>query len=251
MKITVITTTYNSAVTIRDTLASILRQTHQEFELIVKDGGSTDGTMQIVEEYEPMFAGRLHFITGADEGMYDAMNQGVVAATGEIVGFLNSDDFYTSEKVLATVSSVFESDETLDAVYGDVHYVNDADLKKCVRYYSSKGFKRERMMQGWMPAHPSFYCRREMYMRYGLFDTSFIIAADFELLLRMIYIHSIKTMYIEKDFVTMRMGGASTRGWHSWFLIMKDHLRAFKKNGIKNNVFRLSMRYMGKMVEIF
>lgn len=251
MKITVITATYNSEVTVRDTLESVLRQTHQDFELIVKDGGSTDGTMQIVKGYEPMFAGRLHFITGVDNGIYDAMNQGIMAATGDIVGFLNSDDFYTSEKVLATVSSVFESDETLDAVYGDVHYVNDMDLKKCVRYYSSKNFQRKRMMQGWMPAHPSFYCRREVYMKYGLFDTSFIVAADFEMLLRLIYVNGINTRYEEMDFVTMRTGGASTRGWQSWSRIMKDHLRAFKKNGIKNNVFRLSTRYVGKLLEIF
>jgi len=249
MKITIITATYNSAATVRDTLESILKQTYQDIESIIIDGASKDGTMDIVREYEPRFQGRLRWVSEPDKGIYDAMNKGIRMATGDVIGLLNSDDFYTCNDVLETVASVFSENNDLDAVYGDIHYVRGNDLKNCVRYYSSKHFVRERMMKGWMPAHPSFYCRREVYQKYGLFDMGFKVAADFEQLLRLIYIHQIKTQYIEKDFVTMRLGGLSTEGWRSHVKIMKDHLRAFRKNGVKNNIFRLSMRYIEKLKE--
>ena len=249
MKISIITATYNSAATIRDTIESVLRQTHQEWEMIIKDGGSKDSTLEICRSYEPQCAGRMRIISSPDKGIYDAMNQGIEAATGDVVGLLNSDDFYTSNDVLAVISDAFEKDLKLDAVYGDIHYVNDGELDKCVRYYSSADFNRERMMHGWMPAHPSFYCWRAVYQKFGLFDTSFKVAADFEQLLRLIYIHNIKTQYIEKNFVTMRTGGASTDGIGSRVTIMKEHLQAFKKNGIENNVFNLSTRYLSKILE--
>ena len=215
MKITIITATYNSAATLRDTIESILLQVHQDWEFIIQDGASRDDTLTIVREYEPRCKGRMHIVSEKDSGLYDAMNRGIARATGDIIGILNSDDFYTSDDVLQSVATAFAENSKLDAVYGDIHYVSDSNLKKCVRYYSSKSFRRERMLKGWMPAHPSFYCRREVYQKYGLFDTSFKVAADFEQLLRLIYIHNIETKYIEKDFVTMRIGGASTSGWRS------------------------------------
>ena len=249
MKLSIITATFNSAATIRDTIESVLRQTHQEWEMIIKDGGSKDSTLEICRSYEPQCAGRMRIISCPDKGIYDAMNQGIEAATGDVVGLLNSDDFYTSDDVLAVISEAFETDLKLDAVYGDIHYVNDGELDKTVRYYSSADFTRKSMMQGWMPAHPSFYCWRAVYQKYGVFDTSFKVAADFEQLLRLIYIHNIKTQYIEKNFVTMRTGGASTDGIGSRVTIMKEHLQAFKKNGIENNVFNLSTRYLSKLLE--
>lgn len=248
MTISIITATFNSAATVRDTIESVLRQTYKDIEYIIKDGGSKDDTLAICREYEPRFGGRMKIISCPDTGIYDAMNQGIEAATGDVVGILNSDDFYTSDDVLATINAALERDDC-DAVYGDIHYVKSDNLERCVRYYSSRNFTRERMMQGYIPAHPSFYCRREVYQKYGLFDTSFRIAADFEQLLRLIYIEKIRIKYIEKDFVTMRMGGASTSGIKSHVRIMKDHLRAFKKNKIKNNVFRLSLRYFSKLTE--
>lgn len=251
MKISIITATFNSGATVRNTIESVLRQTHQDWELIIKDGGSKDSTLEICRSYEPQCAGRMRIISSPDKGIYDAMNQGIEAATGDVVGLLNSDDFYTSDDVLAVISDAFEKDGKLDAVYGDIHYVNDENLDKCVRYYSSEHFARSRMMYGYMPAHPSFYCWRAMYQNYGLFDTSFKVAADFEQLLRLIYIHNIKTQYLNKDCVTMRTGGASTSGMKARRTIMKEHLRAFKKNGIRNNAFRLSLRYVDKLMEYF
>lgn len=248
MTISIITATYNSAATVRDTFESILSQSFMDYELVVVDGVSKDGTLDIIREYEPRFEGRMKWVSERDWGIYDAMNKGIGRATGDVIGILNSDDFYTSYDVLETVASAMEGSD-VDAVYGDIHYVNNGELDKCVRYYSSAGFKRERMMQGWMPAHPSFYCRREVYQKYGLFDTSFKVAADFEQLLRLIYVENIRIQYIPKDFVTMRTGGASTDGLKARARIMKDHLRAFKKNGIPNNVFRLSTRYFEKLLE--
>lgn len=176
MKITVITSTFNSSGTLRDTFNSILRQTWQDFEYVVVDGGSTDGTVEIIREYEKRFGGRLKWISEPDKGIYDAMNKGLRMATGDVVGILNSDDFFSSNDALSTVARVIEG---VDAVYGDVHFVRPDNLQKCVRYYSSKAFRPWMMRLGFMPAHPSFYCRREVYEKYGLFDSSFRIAADF------------------------------------------------------------------------
>ena len=159
--------------------------------------------MSIIKEYEPRYEGKLKWISEPDKGIYDAMNKGIRLATGDVVGILNSDDFYTSVSVL---SKVAEEVTDVEAVYGDIHFVNDSDLTRCVRYYSSAGFSPWKMKMGFMPAHPSFYCRREVYLKYGLFDTSFRIAADFDQLLRLLYVNRISTKYIPMDFVTMRTG---------------------------------------------
>lgn len=250
MKISIITATYNSASTIRHTIESVLRQEYQDYELIIKDGGSKDETLDICREYEAKFEGRMRIISAPDKGIYDAMNKGIETATGDIIGLLNSDDFYTSDDVLQAVTDAFAADDNIDAVYGDIHFVKDDDLTKCVRYYSSALFHRRWMRFGFMPAHPSFYCKKSCYEKYGRFDTSFKIAADFENLLRLIIIGGIKTQYIPKDFVTMRTGGASTAGFNSRKTIMKEHLRGFKKNGIYSNAFLLSLRYFYKIYEL-
>jgi hypothetical protein len=169
-------------------------------------------------------------------------------ATGSVIGILNSDDFYTSVDVLQTIAGNFLLGE-MDAVYADIHYVKNDDVTKIVRYYSSAIFRRPLMRFGLMPAHPSFYCSRAVYEKYGGFDTSYSIASDFENLLRLIYIHRIKTKYIKKDFVTMRVGGASTAGIRSRQMIMKEHLRALRAHGVHSNIFLLSLRYFYKLHE--
>ena len=249
MKISVITATFNSGKTVRDTIESVLRQTHKDIEYIIIDGKSKDDTMEIVRSYESQFGERIRYVSEPDKGIYDAMNKGIAMATGDIIGILNSDDFYTSDDVLEQVARVM-SDAEVDAVYGDVHYVNDAHLDKCVRYYTSRPFHRSWMRFGFMPAHPSFYCRREIYERFGMFDTTYKVAADFENLLRLIYVHRIRTRYIPKDFVTMRTGGVSTSGLHSHRRIMADHLRALRTNKVYSNVFLLSLRYLYKIGEV-
>ena len=249
MKISIITATYNSGKTVTDTLESVLHQSYNDFEYLIIDGASKDDTMTIVKEYEPRFEGRLRYISEPDKGLYDAMNKGLKMATGDVVGILNSDDFYTSDDALQVIADAFSSND-IDATYGDIHFVNDSDLTKMVRYYSSSVFRRSLMRYGMMPAHPSFYCKRDVYERYGSFDTSYRVAADFENLLRLIFVNRIKTQYIPKDFVTMRTGGMSTAGLGSRTQIMHDHLRAMKQNGVYSNVFLLSLRYFYKIYEL-
>ncbi|MBP3778539.1 MAG: glycosyltransferase [Prevotella sp.] len=248
MKLSIITATYNSERTLRDTMESILSQTFQDFEYIIVDGASKDATLDIIREYEPRFQGRIRYLSEPDKGIYDAMNKGFAMATGDVIGILNSDDFFTSDDVLQTVVDGFAG-EYVDAVYADIHYVNTDDLTKCVRYYSSSVFRPWMMRFGMIPAHPSFYCRKAVYDQYGSFDTTYRIAADFEILLRLIFIHRIRIRYVKKDFVTMRLGGASTTGYGSWSLIMKEHLQIMKQHGVVTNRFLLSLRYIYKLFE--
>ena len=248
MKISIVTATYNSGKTVRDTFQSVLMQTYDDYEMIVVDGGSKDDTVDIIREYEPTFDGRMKWISEPDRGIYDAMNKGFAMATGDVVGILNSDDFYSSNGILRKVTITMQ-DKNIDAVYGDVHFVRDNDLGKSVRYYSSRAFHRVWMRFGFMPAHPSFYCRREVYEKYGTFDLSYKVAADFECLLRLIFVHRIRTKYLPVDFVTMRTGGASTQGFASHKQIMRDHQLAFKRNGVYSNVIMECMRYVYKIFE--
>lgn len=249
-KISLITITYNSEKTLVDTIQSVLNQTYPNIEYIIVDGASKDNTVSIIKEYEPYFGERMKWISEPDKGLYDAMSKGIRMATGDVVGILNSDDFFTSKEVLQQVANAFIQDEKPDAVYGDVHFVHPENLNKCVRYYSSKVFRRSLMKLGFMPAHPSFYLRRECFEKYGLYKTDYKIAADFEFLLRVIYKENVKTQYLPIDMVTMRTGGASTSGIESHLKIMKEHLRAFRENGVYTNVVLLCLRYFYKIYEV-
>lgn len=249
MKISIITATYNSAETLPQTLESILSQTYDDYEVIVVDGLSTDDTMKIVRHYAGRFSGKLRFVSEKDRGLYDAMNKGLQMAEGDVVGILNSDDFYTSDTILRQVADAMQTTD-VDAVYGDVHYVSQNNTQKILRHYSSRFFRPWMMRLGFMPAHPSFYCKRRLYLRHGLFDLSYKVAADFEQLLRLIFIHRISTRYLPLDFVTMRVGGASSSGWHSHKRIMADHLRALRENKVYSNIGLLAIRYLYKIGEV-
>lgn len=182
------------------------------------------------------------------------------------MGILNSDDFYSIEHVLSTIAAEFEKQKDIDAVYADVIYVDWNDTSKLIRYYSSKVFSRGLMRLGFMPAHPTFYCRKSTYEKYKLdgtkiegfkgepqcayFNTTFKIAADFENLLRMIFVNRIKTHYVYRDFVTMRVGGASSSGIASHKQINRDHMCAFRENGVYSNYLLISLRYVYKLVEL-
>lgn len=250
MKISLITVTFNSGKTLSTTLDSVLNQSNPNIEYIIVDGASKDDTLSIIKQFEPQFNGKLKWMSEPDKGLYDAMNKGIRMATGEVIGILNSDDFFTTNKILQQVADAFEADKSLDAVYGDVHFVNPDNLDKCVRYYSSKIFKRHLMKIGLMPAHPTFYLKRSCFEQYGLYKTDYKIAADFEFLLRVIYKAGIQTKYLPIDMVTMRTGGASTSGFESHKRIMKEHLRCFRENGIYSSVFMLSLRYPYKIWEL-
>ncbi len=247
MKLSIITTAYNSGKTIRDTMNSVLSQSYPDFEHIIIDGGSTDNTMDIVKELEPQYSGRLKYISEPDHGIYDAMNKGLALVTGEVVGILNSDDFFSAPDILQLV---VENISDVDAVYADVHYIKGNNVNCGVRYYSSRRFRRWKMCMGFMPAHPSFYCRKSIYDHFGKFDLDFRIASDFELLLRFIYLHNIRTTYIRRNFVTMRIGGVSTSGLQSHRQILKDHMKAYRKNNVYSNYFLEGCRYLYKLLEI-
>lgn len=251
MLISIITVTYNSCETLRDTIESVLAQTFTDWEHIIVDGGSTDATADLVHEFEGRYGGRLKFVSEKDNGIYDAMNKGLHMASGEIVGILNSDDFFTTPKVLMRVAEAFDDENCdFDAIYGDIIYVDHNDKSRAVRYYSSEGFRRWKMRFGYMPAHPSFYCRRELYARHGFFDTSFRVAADFENLLRMIYVGHASTRYLPMNFVTMRIGGASSSGFRSHRRIFADHIRAYRKNSVPSGIFLDIFRYPLKYMEL-
>ncbi len=251
MRISLITATYNSCLTLRDTLQSVLEQTFNDFEYIIIDGNSTDGTISVIEEYEKKFGGRLRWLSEPDKGIYDAMNKGIRMAVGDIVGILNSDDFFTFNDVLEKVVREFEKDTTLGAGYGDVHFVCPDNLQKCVRYYSSAIFRPALFRFGFMPAHPSFYAKRECYEKYGLYALDYKIAADYDLLIRFLYVKRISYRYLKTDFVTMRTGGVSTRGIRSRFVLNREIVKACRKYGIYTNMWMLFFKYFYKVFELF
>ena len=256
MKISVITATWNSGRTIGDTLRSVFNQSFTNVEHIIKDGGSKDDTLEICKNFEQKYykdecKGRtINILSDKDKGIYDAMNQGVKAATGDVIGILNSDDFYTSDDVLARVAEEFEKNPQLEAVYGDIHFVKDENLKKCTRYFSSRYFRPWALRFGFMPAHPSFYVRREVYDKYGLYDLDFRTSSDFEMMVRLFVKEKIRSKYINKDFVTMRAGGESTAGLEAKRKVNRDIAGSLKKHGVYSNQFFQSLRYFWRIGEI-
>lgn len=250
IKISIIVATYNSAATLSDTLDSILAQTYTNYEVILCDGLSKDNTMDVVDGYRDKFGDKLKAVSEKDKGIYDAMNKGIDRATGDIVGILNSDDFYTSNDVLERIVKKYHSTPLLEAVYGDVHYVKPENLKRPVRYYTSKWFRARYMRLGFMPAHPSFYCLRELYSKYGKFSLEYKVAADFDHLFRLLFVHRIRARYIPMDFVTMRTGGASNSGLKSHIQIIKDHSKSMRSYGVRPYMSLFALRYVYKSFEV-
>ena len=247
--ISIITVAYNSARTIRETIQSVLSQTYANIEYIVIDGLSNDGTVEILKHFEPQFKGRMHWISEKDKGIYDAMNKGIMMATGDIVGILNSDDYFTDCNVIEKMVVAFD-DASVDATYGDIHFINDGRPDKCVRYYSSKHFSPKWLRFGFMPAHPSFYARRQVFERAGLYKTDYKIGSDYEMMVRLFFKYHINAIYQHIDFVTMRTGGLSTRDFHSRLQLIRDDVRACRENGIYTNAAMISLKFLYKIFEL-
>jgi len=246
MKISIITATYNSSAYIADCVKSVHDQTYHDIEHIIVDGASKDNTLEIVNGI-PNRVGKI--ISEPDKGIYDAMNKGIHTATGDVIGILNSDDFFTSNDVIQTVVDTFKNND-IDALYGDVHFVSPDNLSKSVRYYSSSVFKPSLFRFGFMPAHPSYYMKKECYDKYGLYALDYKIASDYDLLIRYLYKEKIKYKYIKKDFVTMRTGGVSTENFNSRVTLNKEIVRACRKYGIYTNLFMMSLKYLYKIFEL-
>lgn len=249
MTISIITATYNSADTIADTLRSVLQQTHQDFEVWVIDGVSSDNTLKIVRSFLPQFGERLHIVSEPDRGLYDAMNKGLRLAQGDVVGILNSDDFFCSPHSLAHIAKAFEN-SAVEGCYGNLYFVEPDDLERPKRHYPSGHFRPWMLRFGYAPPHPTFYCRKSVYDAHEHFDLSMHVAADFELMLRYIYVQRIHTVHIPHDLVTMRLGGVSTAGWRSYLQGFKDRLRALRKNKVRSNCLLLSLPYCYKALQM-
>ena len=248
MNISLITACYNSAATIRSCLDSVLSQQGIDLECIVVDGGSKDGTVDIIKEYSTRSTSptRFKYISERDRGMYDAINKGIKMATGDVVGILNADDMFESPKTLAHIASVFTPD--VDAIYADIRFVKD-DLQTTSRYYSAKHWKPWMLQWGKMPPHPSVYIRRELFDQYGLYKLGYDIAADYELLIRYLRMAKLNTRYLNECLVRMRMGGKSTRGWKSFKTLNKEIVRGNLENGYFCCFPMLLPKYLFKIFE--
>ncbi len=246
MKISLLTVSFNSAATIGDTIRSVREQTHNNIEYIVVDGQSKDSTLDIVRN-----AGNVvtRWISEPDHGIYDAMNKAIRLATGDVVGIINSDDFYATPQILSSVADAF-SDPSVDAVFGDLVVVDPQNLGKVVRRYSSARWNPEKFAWGFMPAHPTFFVRRKFYEEIGLFKTDYRIAADYELLIRFLFVNRLRYRYLPLTMVHMRRGGVSSRGLMSNIILNREILRACKENGIYSNGFMVYSKYFRKLFEL-
>ena len=250
MKISVVTVTFNSAATVRDTIESVLKQEYSDYEYLVIDGGSKDNTVDIIKEYEPKFGGRMKWISEKDKGMYDGINKGIRMATGDVVGIINSDDFYHRTDVFDIINKSFEENKGIQAIYGDVRFVHPDNLEKTVRYYSCKHWKPWRFRFGFMPAHPTFFTYKENFEKYGYYQYDYHIAADYELLIRHLYTNKVPAKYVPLDFMKMRTGGRSTNGWKANILLNREIVRGCKENGIWTCLPLLFLKYFIKVFEL-
>jgi glycosyltransferase involved in cell wall biosynthesis len=247
MKVSLLTVSYNSATTIKDTIESIRSQEYKDIEYIVVDGNSKDETVGIIKSYDSFIA---KWVSEPDRGIYDAMNKAIQLATGDVVGILNSDDFYFNSQIISQVAQAFE-DQSIDVVFGDLIFVDPANLSRIVRKYLSAGWHPAKFARGFMPAHPTVFIRRKYYEQFGLFKTDYKIAADYELLIRFLYVHKLKYKYLPITMVKMRRGGVSSRNWKSNFILNDEIIRACRENGIKTNVFKVYPKYFTKLFELF
>lgn len=241
MKISIVTAVINSSKTIGEMFASLHSQTYDNIEHIVVDGGSSDDTLAIVKACGNKIA---RLVTGPDAGIYDAMNKGIKLATGDIIGTINADDMYFDAAVLARAVAAFENPE-VDVCYGDLVYVSEADASQIVRVWKSSAYDDGDFLRGFVPPHPTFFARRSVYEKFGAFDLSFPLAADFELMLRLLHCNHVKSAYIPEVLVKMRLGGATNKNLKNIFTQNVEIYRAGRKNNVP-----LGMRYFaGKLYD--
>ncbi|MES2761251.1 MAG: glycosyltransferase family 2 protein [Bacteroidota bacterium] len=247
MKVSIITITYNSEATLRDTMDSVVNQTYKDIEYIIVDGRSTDGTLAIVDSYKDKIS---KVVSEKDKGLYDALNKGIALATGDVIGIIHSDDFYTNNLIIENiVRSMQETDA--DAAYADLYYVDKNDTNKIFRKWKSGNYKHGMFLKGWMPPHPTFFVKRSVYERHGAFNLSFVSAADYELMLRFIHKHKIKLAYLPEFIIKMRVGGKSNVSLKNRLRANNEDRKAWKINGLKPHFYTLYAKPLRKIIQLF
>ena len=247
MKISIITVTFNSFSVINDCLESVKSQKYNNIDHIVIDGASTDGTLTLLENKREQFK---DLISEPDKGIYDAMNKGIIAASGDIIGILNSDDFYTDETILKKVADKFH-ETTCDAAYGDLLYVKSMDVSKIFRYWKSGSFSVKKLRKGWMLPHPTFFVKKSVYEKYGLYNTQLNSASDYEMILRLLYNCNIKVNYMPLVMVKMRVGGTSNANLINRFRANKEDAKAWELNNLDRPMFIRFLKPMQKIKQFF
>ncbi len=232
MRVSIITAVYNNEKTIEDCMSSVLSQTYPDIEYIIVDGGSNQETLTKLEAAAKQHD-NITLSSEPDHGIYDALNKGVAKATGEIIGFVHSDDFLADTQIIASIVEVFKK-QGVDGVYGDLHYVALENTDKIIRNWISQPFNLELLKKGWMPAHPTLYVKKQVYDTYGAFNLSFKIAADYDFILRIFKQADLKFFYLPKTIVKMRVGGASNKSIKNIILKSKEDYRAISSNNIGN-----------------
>jgi glycosyltransferase len=228
MKISVITATFNSSNTIRDALDSVAHQSYLDVEHLIIDGNSNDGTQDIVRDH---LNPKICLRSEADDGIYDALNKGILYSTGDVVGFLHADDLFENNDILRKIAEVFSNPE-VDAIYGDLVYVRQGDVNKVVRYWRAGNYSEDSFRWGWMLPHPTFYVRRHLYEKFGIFNTKYVISADYDSILRLLIKGKINVTYIPEVLIRMRLGGISNRSLRSILRKSFEDLRIIQENGV-------------------
>ena len=246
MTVSIITATYNSDKTVRDTLESVKKQTYSNIEHIIVDGLSSDRTLEVVAEF-PHVA-KVH--SGKDKGIYDAMNKGLELANGEIIGILNSDDFYPNSEVIEKVVKTL-NESGADTIYADLQYVHEKNTDHVIRNWNAGTFDPNKFYRGWMPPHPTFFVRREVYEQFGKFDLELKSSADYEIMLRFLLRHKVSSAYLPETTVKMRTGGQSNRSLKNRIAANFEDRKAWEKNGIKPKFYSLFLKPFSKIGQYF
>jgi glycosyltransferase len=228
-------------------MASVLGQDHSELEHLIVDGGSRDGTLPKVEQYRDF---RVRVISEPDKGIYDALNKGISMATGEVIGFVHSDDFLAGSDCLSNMAQLFQS-EKIDGIYGDLHYVDPLETERVIRNWKSRPFRPSLLNRGWMPAHPTLFLKKEVYDKHGTFNLEFKIAADYDMMLRIFKDDSLHFAYLPQVVTKMRLGGVSNGSLKNVIRKMREDYKAMKNNHLSNPLFTICAKNLSKIPQFF